>query len=313
MKPEIWFNGEFVAHDEAQIHVLSHVIHYGSSVFEGIRCYDTEQGSAVFRLEEHMERLLDSAKIHRMEVPYDLGELNEAVVDTIERSGLPECYIRPVIFRGEGPMGVNPMQNSVDAFIAVWEWGQYLGEEALKKGVDVEVASWNRMAPNTLPAMAKAGGNYLNASLVKMQAVKNGKVEGIMLSTDGYVAEGSGENLFVVKDGTLYTAPVGLSILPGITRDAIITIAEDHGYEVEEKKIPREALYTADELFFTGTAAEITPIRSVDEYTIGEGRRGPVAKELQDAFFEIVREGKDPYDWLTFVDVPAAEEAEMSA
>ena len=210
-------------------------------------------------------------------------------------------------------MGVNPMQNSVDAFIAVWEWGQYLGEEALKKGVDVEVASWNRMAPNTLPAMAKAGGNYLNASLVKMQAVKNGKVEGIMLSTDGYVAEGSGENLFVVKDGTLYTAPVGLSILPGITRDAIITIAEDHGYEVEEKKIPREALYTADELFFTGTAAEITPIRSVDEYTIGEGRRGPVAKELQDAFFEIVREGKDPYDWLTFVDVPAAEEAEMSA
>ena len=313
MKPEIWFNGEFVAHDEAQIHVLSHVIHYGSSVFEGIRCYDTEQGSAVFRLEEHMERLLDSAKIHRMEVPYDLGELNEAVVDTIERSGLPECYIRPVVFRGEGPMGVNPMQNSVDAFIAVWEWGQYLGEEALKKGVDVEVASWNRMAPNTLPAMAKAGGNYLNASLVKMQAVKNGKVEGIMLSTDGYVAEGSGENLFVVKDGTLYTAPVGLSILPGITRDAIITIAEDHGYEVEEKKIPREALYTADELFFTGTAAEITPIRSVDEYTIGEGRRGPVAKELQDAFFEIVREGKDPYDWLTFVDVPAAEEAEMSA
>lgn len=311
MKPEIWFNGEFVPHDEAQIHVLSHVIHYGSSVFEGIRCYDTEKGSAVFRLEEHMQRLLDSAKVHRMEVPYSLDELNNAVVDTIERSGLAECYIRPVAFRGKGPMGVNPLQNEVETFIAVWEWGQYLGEEALKQGVDVEVASWNRMAPNTFPAMAKAGGNYLNASLVKMQAVKNGKVEGIMLSTDGYVAEGSGENLFVVKDGTLYTAPVGLSILPGITRDAIITLAEERGYEVEEKKIPREALYTADELFFTGTAAEITPIRSVDEYTIGEGKRGPVAKELQDAFFEIVREGKDPYDWLTFVDV--SEEAEMAA
>ncbi|MFP4228677.1 MAG: branched-chain amino acid transaminase [Salinivenus sp.] len=311
MKPEIWFNGEFVPHDEAQIHVLSHVIHYGSSVFEGIRCYETDEGSAVFRLEEHMQRLLDSAKVHRMEVPYSLDELNNAVVDTIERSGLAECYIRPVAFRGKGPMGVNPLQNEVETFIAVWEWGQYLGEEALKQGVDVEVASWNRMAPNTFPAMAKAGGNYLNASLVKMQAVKNGKVEGIMLSTDGYVAEGSGENLFVVKDGTLYTAPVGLSILPGITRDAIITLAEERGYEVEEKKIPREALYTADELFFTGTAAEITPIRSVDEYTIGEGKRGPVAKELQDAFFEIVREGKDPYDWLTFVDV--SEEAEMAA
>ena len=192
------------------------------------------------------------------------------------------------------------------------EWGQYLGEEALKKGVDVEVASWNRMAPNTFPAMAKAGGNYLNASLVKMDAVKNGKMEGIMLSTDGYVAEGSGENLFVVKDGTLYTAPTGLSILPGITRASVIALAEDRGYEVEEKKIPREALYTADELFFTGTAAEVTPIRTVDEYTIGEGRRGPITKELQDAFFEVVQEGKDPHDWLTFMDVPEPEASGVS-
>jgi len=310
MKPDIWFNGAFVDHEDAQVHVLSHVIHYGSSVFEGIRCYETEEGPAVFRLEEHMQRLLDSAKIYRMEIPYALDELNEAVVDTIEHSGLRECYVRPVAFRGEGPMGVNPLDNPVETAIAVWEWGQYLGEEALEKGVDVEVANWNRMAPNTFPAMAKAGGNYLNASLVKMNAVKNGKMEGIMLTTDGYVAEGSGENLFVVKDGTLYTAPAGFSILPGITRSSIITLAEDRGYTVEETKIPREALYTADELFFTGTAAEVTPIRTVDDYTIGEGRCGPVTDELQDAFFDVVRGGNDPHDWLTFVDVPEEAKAE---
>ncbi|WP_103020452.1 branched-chain amino acid transaminase [Salinibacter altiplanensis] len=313
MEPDIWYNGDFIDHEDAEIHVLSHVIHYGSSVFEGIRCYETEQGPAVFRLEEHMQRLIDSAKVYRMEIPYSLDELAEAVVDTIERSGLQGCYIRPVVLRGEGPMGVNPLDNSVETFIAVWEWGQYLGEEALEQGVDVEVASWNRMAPNTLPAMAKAGGNYLNASLVKMNAIKNGKMEGIMLSTDGYVAEGSGENLFVVKDDTLYTAPTGMSILPGITRASIISLAEDRGYEVEEKQIPREALYTADELFFTGTAAEVTPIRTVDDYTIGAGSRGPVTKEMQDAFFEVVEGGRDPHDWLTFVDVPAADEAEMTA
>jgi len=309
MQPDIWFNGEFVPHDEANIHVLSHVIHYGSSVFEGIRCYETDQGSAIFRLDEHMDRLINSAKIHRMEVPYSLDELNEAVAETVERSGMEECYIRPVTFRGEGPMGVNPLENKVETFIAVWEWGTYLGEEALEEGVDVEVANWNRTAPNTLPAMAKAGGNYLNASLVKMNAVKNGKTEGIMLSTDGYLAEGSGENLFIVRDGTIYTAPVGLSILPGITRDAVITLAEEKGYDVEEKVIPREALYIADELFFTGTAAEITPIRTVDNYTIGNGSRGPVTKELQDAFFDIVEGGNDPHDWLTFVDVGEPAEA----
>jgi len=309
MQPDIWFNGEFVPHDEANIHVLSHVIHYGSSVFEGIRCYETDQGSAIFRLDEHMDRLINSAKIHRMEVPYSLEALNEAVVETVERSGMEECYIRPVTFRGEGPMGVNPLENKVETFIAVWEWGTYLGEEALEEGVDVEVANWNRTAPNTLPAMAKAGGNYLNASLVKMNAVKNGKTEGIMLSTDGYLAEGSGENLFIVRNGTIYTAPVGLSILPGITRDAVITLAEENGYDVEEKVIPREALYIADELFFTGTAAEITPIRTVDNYTIGNGSRGPVTKELQDAFFDIVEGGNDPHDWLTFVDVGEPAEA----
>jgi len=311
MKPDIWFNGEFVSYEDAQIHVLSHVIHYGSSVFEGLRCYETDDGPAIFRLEEHMQRLVNSAKVYRMELPYTVEELNAAVVDTVEHSGLRACYIRPVAFRGEGPMGVNPLDNPIETAIAVWEWGQYLGEEALEEGVDVEVASWNRMAPNTFPAMAKAGGNYLNASLVKMNAVKNGKMEGIMLTTDGYVAEGSGENLFLIKDDTLYTAPSGASILPGITRDSVITLAEARGYTVEEKKIPREELYLADELFFTGTAAEVTPIRTVDDYEIGSGSRGPITKELQDADFEIIEEGTDPHDWLTFVDVP--EGAEMNA
>ncbi len=306
MKHEIWFNGEFVPYEEATIHVLSHVVHYGSSVFEGIRCYETEQGSAVFRLDEHMQRLIDSAKIHRMEVPYDLDALGRAVLGTIRRSGMASCYIRPVVFRGMGPMGVNPLRNKVEAVVAVWEWGAYLGEEALEEGVDVQVASWQRPAPNTHPTMAKAGGNYLNASLVKMDAVKNGFAEGIMLSTEGYLAEGSGENLFVVRDDVLYTAPASMSILQGITRDAVITLAEERGYTVRKQALPREMLYIADEVFFTGTAAEITPIRSVDHYPIGTGRRGPVAAELQEAFFDVVRRGEDPHGWLTFVDVKEA-------
>lgn len=311
MEYDVWFNGELVPYDKANVHVLTHALHYGSSVFEGIRCYDTEQGSAILRLDEHMRRLVDSATIHRMEIPYDQEELEAATVKTIENSGLASCYIRPIVFRGHGPMGVNPLENPVETVIAVWEWGEYLGEEALEKGVDVEVSSWNRMAPNTFPALAKAGGNYLNASLVKMDAVKNDKIEGIMLSTDGYLAEGSGENLFVVRDETLYTAPTSLSILPGITRDAVMTLARERGYTVKEQKLPREALYIADELFFTGTAAEITPIRSVDDYTIGSGRRGPITEELQEAFFDIVKKGNDPHDWLTFVDVE--EEATAAA
>lgn len=313
MKPDIWFNGDLVPHDEAQVHVLSHVLHYGSSVFEGIRCYETDQGSAIFRLGPHMRRLIDSAKIYRMDVPYSQDELESATLDTIQNSGLAECYIRPLVFRGMGPMGVNPLKNKVETVIAVWEWGTYLGDEALEQGVDVEVANWQRMAPNTHPALAKAGGNYLNASLVKMNAVKNGKMEGIMLSVDGYLAEGSGENLFLVHDGRLYTAPTGLSILPGITRDAVVKLAKEQGYEVVEKRLPREALYIADELFFTGTAAEITPIRSVDNYTIGSGTRGPVTEELQDAFFDIVHRGNDPHGWLTFVDVEEPEAAQAAA
>ena len=302
MDHPIWFNGKLVPHEEATVHVLAHALHYGSSVFEGIRCYDTQRGSAVFRLREHMRRLVDSAKIHRMDIPYSLEELEDAVVETISESGLKACYIRPLVFRGHGPMGVNPMKNPVETVIAVWEWGAYLGEKALNEGVDVHVASWNRMAPNTHPALAKAGGNYLNASLVKMDAVLNGYMEGIMLSSDGYVAEGSGENLFVVRDGTIYTAPTGLSILPGITRDAVITLAKERGYEVVETRLPREALYIADELFFTGTAAEVTPIKTVDKYQIGEGRRGPITEELQEAFFDVVKNGSDEHGWLAFVD-----------
>ncbi|NND72058.1 MAG: branched-chain amino acid transaminase, partial [Rhodothermales bacterium] len=239
----------------------------------------------------------------RMEAPYTHEELVDACVDTVANSGMESCYIRPVIYRGEGRMGVNPLGNKVETFVAVWKWGAYLGETALTDGVDVQVASWSRVAPNTIPAMAKAGGNYLNASLVKMDAVLNGYAEGIMLSTDGYIAEGSGENLFIIVDGKLYTAPVGMSILPGITRDAIITLAKGLGYEVFEKAIPREALYLADELFFTGTAAEVTPIRSVDKYTVGSGTRGPITERIQSAFFDVVQNGNDPHGWLTPVPV----------
>ncbi len=307
-QPDIWFNGTLVPYEQATIHVLSHVVHYGSSVFEGIRCYKTDQGSAVFRLREHMRRLVDSAKIYRMEIPYSLDELDAAVVETIQNSGLESCYIRPVVFRGMGSLGVNPLKNHVETVVAVWDWGAYLGADALEKGVEVEVASWNRMAPNTLPAMAKAGGNYLNASLVKMDAVLNGYAEGIMLNTQGYLAEGSGENLFLVRDGVIYTAPTALSILPGITRDAVITLAREAGYTVVESMLPRESLYLADELFFTGTAAEVTPVRKVDHHTIGEGTRGPVTATLQEAFFDVIHRGNDPYGWLT--PVPRTESVE---
>lgn len=313
-KPRIWFNGELVAHEDANIHVLSHVVHYGSSVFEGIRAYDTDRGPAVFRLREHMRRLVDSGKIHRMDLGYTLDELCDAVVETIAESGLDACYIRPIAFRGHGKMGVNPLNNPVSTVVAVWEWGQYLGDEAVEQGVDVQVSSWNRPAPNTLPAMAKAGGNYLGGSLIKMEAILNGYSEGIALSVDGYLSEGSGENLFLVRDGEIYTAPTTMSILPGITRASIMEIARDLGYTVHEKILPREALYLADEMFFTGTAAEVTPIRSVDHYTIGEGRRGPITEELQTTYFEAVRDAANPRGWLTFVnDAPAATTANGQA
>ena len=301
MKPKVWFNGALVPHEDATIHILSHVVHYGSSVFEGIRCYNTAKGSAVFRLPDHMRRLVDSARVYRMEIEHSLVALNTAVLDTIVDSGMDACYIRPLVFRGEGPMGVNPLNNRVETAIAVWEWGNYLGPEALEQGVDVEVSSWQRNAPNTTPGLSKAAGNYSSSSLIKMDAVKKGFAEGIALTTSGFLAEGSGENLFLVRDNTLYTAPTAFSILPGITRNAVITLAHDLGYRVEEKQLARETLYIADEMFFTGTAAEITPIRSVDHHTVGEGRRGPITAELQEAFFDVVLNGNDPHGWLTFV------------
>ena len=257
---KIWYNGELVNWDAANVHVLSHVVHYGSSVFEGIRCYNTEKGPAVFRIEEHVDRLFDSAKIYRMEIPYTREEVCEAILETIRVNGLEACYIRPVVFRGYGSLGVDPMTCPVETVIAVWEWGQYLGDEALKRGVSVCTSSWNRVAPNTLPFLAKAGGNYLNSQLVRMEANANGYDEGIILGTDGLVSEGSGENIFAIRGGTVYTPASHHAILSGITRDTAITLARDAGIIVEEQGIPREFLYIADEVFFTGTAAEITPI-----------------------------------------------------
>ncbi len=297
----IWMNGEFVPWKDAKIHILSHVIHYGTSVFEGIRAYKTPDGTAIFRLPEHTKRLFNSAKVYRMEVPFTQDEINNAIKELIRKNGLESCYIRPLVYRGYDSLGVNPFPCPVEVSIAVWEWGKYLGPEALEKGVDVKVSTWNRMAPNTFPATAKVGANYMNSQLIKMEALTDGYVEGIALDVNGYVSEGSGENLFVVLDGKLLTPPLGASILAGITRDSVKKIAEDLGYEVIETLIPREFLYTCDELFFTGTAAEITPIASVDRIKVGEGKRGPITAQLQAKFFEIVEGGKDPYGWLHYV------------
>ena len=299
---KIWFNGKLVNWEDAQIHVLSHVVHYGSSVFEGIRCYNTRSGSAIFRLQDHMTRLFDSAKIYRMEIPFSREEMCEAALETIRVNKLKECYIRPVAFRGYGALGVLPFDCPVDAVIAVWEWGQYLGDEAVEKGVSVCTSSWNRMAPNTMPSLAKAGGNYLNSQLVKMEAKLNGYDEGIVLDPSGLVSEGSGENLFIIKNGTIYTPSSSFSILPGITRHTVITLARDLGLRVEQRAIPRESIYIADEVFFTGTAAEITPIRAVDQIPVGTGNRGPITQKLQEAFFAITSgEAEDVHSWLTFV------------
>ncbi len=302
---KIWHNGRFIPWQDATVHVLAHVVSYGSSVFEGIRCYSTSEGPAVFRLREHVRRLYDSAKIYRMEdLGYTREQLSDAMLELVRVNGMQSCYIKPVVMRGYGDVGVNGMSNPIDIFIACWNWGKYLGEEALAEGVDVCVSSWTRMAPNTLPALAKAGANYMNSQLIKMEAITNGYVEGIALDNTGYVSEGSGENLFVVRDGRILTPPLGASVLPGITRDAILTLAADLDIPISEQLIPRELLYIADEVFFTGTAAEITPIRSIDRIKIGKGRRGPVAERLQRAFFGII-DGSQPdeHDWLTPVQV----------
>jgi branched-chain amino acid aminotransferase len=297
----IWFNGKLVPWDQAQIHVLSHVVHYGSSFFEGLRCYETPRGTAIFRLTPHMRRLIDSARIYRTELPYSLDALVAAVKETVRANRLAAGYIRPVVFRGYGEIGVNPLNNPVEVAIATIEWGKYLGAEAMERGVDVCVSSWNRFAPNTLPAMAKAGGNYLNSQLIKMEALANGFAEGIALDAQGQVSEGSGENLFVIRDGVVYTPPVSSSILGGITRDSVITLLGELGVELRQQVIPRELLYVADELFFTGTAAEVTPIRSVDRQTVGAGRRGPITARVQELFFATVQgEREDRYGWLEY-------------
>jgi branched-chain amino acid aminotransferase len=299
---KIWMNGKLVAWDDAKVHVGSHVVHYGSGVFEGLRCYPTPEGPAVFRLDAHTERLYASAKIYRMDVPYGPDELNQAILETVSVNRLDGCYIRPLIYRGYGQLGVNPFPCPVDVAIMVWDWGKYLGTEALEKGVDVRVSSWTRIAPNTLPSMAKTAGNYMNSQLIKMEAIKEGYAEGIALDADGNLSEGSGENLFLVKNGTLLTPPLISSILPGITRDCVLTLARRLGIPVVEARLPREMLYVADEVFFTGTAAEITPIRSVDKIVVGRGLRGPVTQALQRAFFDIVEcRVPDEYGWLTFV------------
>jgi branched-chain amino acid aminotransferase len=299
---KIWMNGTLVPWDDAKIHIGSHVIHYGSGVFEGVRCYATPDGPAVFRLDAHTQRLYDSAKIYRMDVPYTMDAFNNSVLETVTANKLDACYIRPVVYRGYGQLGVNPLPCPVDVVIMVWTWGKYLGTDALEKGVDVCVSSWNRLAPNTLPAMAKSAANYMNSQLIKMEAIAGGYSEGIGLDSQGQVSEGSGENLFLVKKGVLITPPLASAGLSGITRDSVLQLAKRLGIEVREDRIPREYLYLADELFFTGTAAEITPIRSVDKVTIGKGARGPVTEALQRAFFDVVEcRVPDEFGWLTFV------------
>jgi branched-chain amino acid aminotransferase len=301
----IWHNGQLIPWDKAQIHVMSHVVHYGSSVFEGIRCYSQPNGAGVFRLPEHMARLADSAKIYRMPLPYTVDQLCSAVVDVIEANGVAPCYIRPIAFRGYGEVGVNPLKSPVEVYIANFPWGKYVpGND----GADVCVSSWSRLAPNTMPSLAKAGANYMNSQLIRMEAEINGYSEGIALDVNGYLSEGSGENLFIVRGGVLYTTPLANSVLSGITRNSVITLAKQLGIEVVEQALPRELLYICEEAFFTGTAAEVTHLRSVDRIMVGDGTMGPITTALHDEFFNIVNGLKpDRHNWLTPVNVKVGE------
>jgi branched-chain amino acid aminotransferase len=304
----IWFNGKLVPWEKATVHVLSHALHYGSSVFEGVRAYETPKGVAIFRLRDHTRRLFDSAKIYRIPLPYSPEQVNEACRQVISANGLTRgAYLRPVVFRGYGEIGVTPKHEPpTEVAIAAWEWGKYLGAEAEELGVDACISSWQRVAPNTLPALAKAGGNYLSSQLIGAEARRLGFAEGIGLSSDGTLSEGSGENLFLVKDGVLLTPALAHSVLGGLTRDTVIRLARERGIEVRECAIPRELLYLADEAFFTGTAVEVTPIRSVDRLPVGSGRRGPITESLQKAFFGLFN-GKtaDKWGWLDYVDMSA--------
>jgi branched-chain amino acid aminotransferase len=297
---KIWMNGRLVDFADAKIHVFTHAIHYGSGLFEGIRCYVTRTGPAIFRLNEHLRRLYDSAKIYRMEIPYSLEDFKQACIDIVQANEFEDCYLRPLVYRGFHSLGVFPGSCPVDVMIGAWKWGKYLGAEALEQGVDVRVSSWNRMAPNTFPALAKATANYMNSILIRQEAAADGYVEGIALDVNGYVSEGSGENIFLVRDERILTPPLGASILAGVTRDTIIRLARDLGYEVIETLIPREALYVADEVFFTGTAAEVSPVRSIDRVKIGAGRRGPITDRIQKEYFAyIAGDVPDRYKWLT--------------
>lgn len=308
---KIWYNGRFIPWDDAQIHVLAHVVNYGSSLFEGIRCYELPAGPAIFRLRDHMQRLINSCKIYRMSLPYSLGELERASVELVRENGLRHCYIRPIALRGYGEIGVHPHDTPIEVYIACWEWGKYLGSES-DQGVDVCVTSWNRMAPNTLPAMAKSAANYMNAQLIRMEAEANGYAEGIALDARGYLSEGSGENMFVVLGDKVLTPPLSASILPGITRDTVLTLCRELGIQVEEQDVPREMLYLADEVFFVGTAAEVTPLRTIDRIPVGDGRRGPITERIQQEFFAIV-EGKKPDRHGWFTPVPAARPTPVGA
>src|SRR5438067_5413152 len=300
---QIWHNGKLIPWDDAKIHVMSHVVNYGSAVFEGIRCYALPGGPAIFRAQEHMQRLLDSAKIYRIDVDYSREDLVNGMLQLVKANQVWPCYLRPIVLRGYGESGVNPFNSPTEVYIVNYEWGKYLGTDA-EQGVDVCVSSWTRIAPNTLPAMAKSSANYMNSQLIKMEAIMNGYVEGIALDTNGYVSEGSGENVFVVRQGALITAPLGNSVLPGITRDSVIKLAQDLGIPVVEQAIPREMLYIADEVFFTGTAAEITAIRSVDKISVGDGGVGPITKQIQREFYGLI-EGTiaDRHNWFTPVPV----------
>jgi branched-chain amino acid aminotransferase len=298
----IWRNGEFVAWKDATVHVLAHSMQFGSSAFEGIRCYSTPQGPAVFRLEDHLQRLLNSCKIYRMEVPYGVDELVGACCELVERNALQACYLRPMVLRGYGAAGMVPFDSPVEVYLPCWPWGAYLGEGALENGVDTCVSSWHRVAPNTVPSMAKVAGNYLGGQLIKMEALANGYDEAIALGPEGLVSEGSGQNVFLVSKGVVFTTPANGTLLPGITRDSIIALARDAGLEVREQAMQREALYTADEIFLTGTASEVTPVRSVDRLKVGSGRVGEVTKQLQRTFLDLVHgKAEDRHGWLTFV------------
>lgn len=299
---KIWHNGVFIKWEDARIHVMSHVVHYGSSLFEGIRCYKTPSGPKIFRLKEHIRRLFDSCYIYRMGIPHSREAFEQGCIDIVKVNRMEECYIRPIVFRGYGTFGVNPFPAPVEAYIACWPWGKYLGNEALEAGVDVCTSTWTRMSPNTLPTTAKAGANYMNSQLIKMEAIINGYAEGIALDHFGLVSEGSGENVFLVRDGEVTTPPAYASVLPGITRDAVITLCRELGIPVRERNIMREELYIADELFMTGTACEVTPVRTLDRVNIGNGMRGPITKKIQEAFFGVINgELEDRCGWLTHV------------